>query len=726
MGWFEEQLRARAQTDQRALQDVITEMAGTVVGSRLLARYRESRIIARNAIGAVLAFYHIELPELPETVRELDEILNYLSREYNFMCRNVLLEKGWHGRAFGAMLGTLKDSGELVSILPGPFGGYYCLNAQTGRKMRITGRNEAQLDPEAICFYMGLPAKKLTRRDLANYMLGQFRSREWLGLGLYVLAGLLPGLLAAPLIRLLYDEALEGAALKALLSLLLFYLTAKLSQSVLDMLKLVAVQRISSKQELTVQAAFMMRVLMLPAAFFRKYAPGELGSRLDLIPDFCNKLLTLTLTGGYTALISLAYLLQLAAFSRAMALAVLAQLLLTLVGGYIALRSIGENKKKLLESQARENGHIYASLQEISKIRLSGTETGAFIRWAKLYTRTARVSFRPGFWIGVCGKLPTVITLFTLGVLYFLAERTHLDADAYFGFMAAYGVITAMLTELTGALDGFSAIGPIYRMLRPFLETEPENAGGQPREPVKLSGAILMRDVTFAYEDGGPAVLRHLNLEIKAGQYVAIVGKTGCGKSTLMRLLLGFERPQGGKIYYDRHPLEQLDARDVRRQIGTVLQDGKLFVGDIYSNIVICNPMLSLEEAWDAAEKAGIAEDIRRMPMGMRTLISEDNGGISGGQKQRLMIARAIANRPKLLLFDEATSALDNLSQKRVSDALDTLKCTRIVIAHRLSTIKNCDRILVLDEGTVKADGTYDALLETSPLFRELVKRQTL
>ena len=193
-----------------------------------------------------------------------------------------------------------------------------------------------------------------------------------------------------------------------------------------------------------------------------------------------------------------------------------------------------------------------------------------------------------------------------------------------------------------------------------------------------------------------------------------------------MRLLLGFETPQRGTIYYDRNMLDKLDLRSVRQQIGTVLQDGKLFIGDIYSNIVICNPSLSLDEAWEAAELAGISEDIRQMPMGMRTLISEENGGISGGQKQRLMIARAIANHPKILFFDEATSALDNISQKKVSESLDSLKCTRIVIAHRLSTIRNCDRILVMDQGNIVGDGSYEELLVNCPLFEELVKRQML
>ena len=215
-------------------------------------------------------------------------------------------------------------------------------------------------------------------------------------------------------------------------------------------------------------------------------------------------------------------------------------------------------------------------------------------------------------------------------------------------------------------------------------------------------------------------------MKIRPGQYVAIVGKTGCGKSTLMRILLGFEKPEKGAVYYDGRNLDALDVKSLRHKIGVVMQNGKLFQGDIYSNITISAPQLTLKEAWEAAEMAGMKEDIENMPMGMHTVISEGSGGISGGQRQRLMIARAIAPKPKVLMFDEATSALDNITQKIVSDSLEKLKCTRIVIAHRLSTIRNCDRIIVLDGGKIIEDGTYDELIEKNGFFAELVERQRL
>ena len=239
-----------------------------------------------------------------------------------------------------------------------------------------------------------------------------------------------------------------------------------------------------------------------------------------------------------------------------------------------------------------------------------------------------------------------------------------------------------------------------------------------------LRGRVELSHVSFRYTETMPMVLEDLSLQIRAGEYVAVVGRTGCGKSTLIRLILGLETPQKGAVYFDGRDMQTLDLRSLRRHIGTVIQDGKLFQGSIYENIAISAPGLTLEEAWQAAELAGIADDIRAMPMGMHTLITEGAGGISGGQRQRLMIARAIAPRPKLLVFDEATSALDNITQKKVSQSLDSLKCTRIVIAHRLSTIRQCDRILVLDGGRIIEDGTYKELLAKNGFFAELVARQ--
>ena len=262
-------------------------------------------------------------------------------------------------------------------------------------------------------------------------------------------------------------------------------------------------------------------------------------------------------------------------------------------------------------------------------------------------------------------------------------------------------------------------------MVKPILEAQPEVSEGK-KVIERLSGGIELNNVSFRYNENMPLIVDNLSLKIRPGQYVALVGSTGCGKSTLMRLMLGFETPQKGAVYYDGKDISKVDLKSLRRKIGVVMQNGKLFSGDIYSNIVISAPWLTLDDAWEAAELSGIADDIRRMPMGMNTIISEGAGGVSGGQRQRLMIARAIAPKPKILMFDEATSALDNITQKKVSDSLDGLKCTRIVIAHRLSTIRQCDRIIYLENGRIAEDGTYDELIAKNGKFAELVARQRL
>ena len=306
-----------------------------------------------------------------------------------------------------------------------------------------------------------------------------------------------------------------------------------------------------------------------------------------------------------------------------------------------------------------------------------------------------------------------------------MAVKTKVSVSEYYAFNTAYGMVSSAFMSLSSIALTFAKFKPILERVKPLLDTTPEISEGK-QVLTRLSGNIELNNVSFRYNESMPNVIDNLSLKIKAGQYVAIVGKTGCGKSTLMRLLLGFEKADRGAIYYDNKDINSLDLKSLRRKIGSVMQNGKLFQGDIYSNITISAPWLSVDEAFEAADIAGIGEDIRRMPMGMFTMISEGSGGISGGQRQRLMIARAIAPKPKILMFDEATSDLDNITQKKVCEALDAMKCTRIVIAHRLSTIKQCDRIIVLDGGHIVEDGTYDELISKKGFFYELVERQRI
>jgi ATP-binding cassette subfamily C protein len=263
---------------------------------------------------------------------------------------------------------------------------------------------------------------------------------------------------------------------------------------------------------------------------------------------------------------------------------------------------------------------------------------------------------------------------------------------------------------------------PLYERAAPILKTLPE-VDSTRSNPGELSGAIEANHLVFRYRPDSPLVLRDLSFTVQPGQFVAFVGPSGCGKSTLLRLLLGFEQPESGAVYFDGQDLAGLDVQAVRRQMGVVLQTGKLISGDILTNIIGAAP-LTVDDAWEAARLSGLDRDIQAMPMGLHTVINESGGGLSGGQRQRMMIARAIVAKPRLLLFDEATSALDNHTQSIVSQSLKGLKATRIVIAHRLSTIIDADRIFVVDKGRIEQSGTYEELMKQGGLFAELAKRQ--
>ena len=430
------------------------------------------------------------------------------------------------------------------------------------------------------------------------------------------------------------------------------------------------------------------------------------------------------LSVGLTSLMSLIYVMQIFGFARVLVIPSLIIILATVVIGLFASLLQIDISRRRMKLAAQENGMAFAMLNGIQKIRLSGSEKRVFARWAQKYSENARLQYNPPLLIKLNSVLVTAISLFGTIVLYYLAVRYGVSVSDYYGFSAAYGMVMGAFSTLSGVAISIAGIRPVLEMSEPILKAEPE-VSAEKDMVTRLSGSIEVSHVSFRYEENTPYVLKDLSLKIKAGEYVAIVGRTGCGKSTLIRLLLGFEKPETGAVYYDRRDLASLDPRSLRKHIGVVIQNGQLFQGDIFSNITISAPQLTLDEAWEAAEIAGIAQDIRDMPMGMQTMISEgQNGGVSGGQKQRLMIARAIAPKPRILIFDEATSALDNKTQKQVSDALDHLKSTRIVIAHRLSTIKNCDRILVMDQGAIIEEGTYDELIEKKGAFAELVARQ--
>ena len=469
----------------------------------------------------------------------------------------------------------------------------------------------------------------------------------------------------------------------------------------------------------------MMRVLSLPADFFKKYSSGELSSRAQYIQSICSMLVSTVISTGLTSVFSLVYISQIFEYAPALVVPALCVILATIAFSLITTFAQMKITKKKMEISAKENGMSYSMITGIQKIKLSGAEKRMFARWSKLYSEQIAATYNPPMFLRANGAFSSIISLGGTILMYFMAVESGVSVADYYAFNTAYGMVSGAFMSIAGIAISLAQFKPTVEMAKPIMDAIPEVSEGK-LVVERLSGGIELNNVSFRYNENMPNVVDDLSLKIRPGQYVAIVGSTGCGKSTLMRIMLGFEKPQKGAVYYDGKDLNSMDLKSLRRKIGVVMQNGKLFQGDIYSNIVISAPQLTMDDAWAAAEQSGIADDIRRMPMGMHTIISEGSGGISGGQRQRLMIARAIAPKPRILMFDEATSALDNITQKIVSESLDKLKCTRIVIAHRLSTIRDCDRIIYLEKGKILEDGTYDELIALNGKFAELVERQRL
>jgi ABC-type bacteriocin/lantibiotic exporter with double-glycine peptidase domain len=535
----------------------------------------------------------------------------------------------------------------------------------------------------------------------------------------------LVGKLVPKLTNMLYGSVLEHRNVSVLMAIAVFMICVKVSQLTISAGSQLISSCVQTRLDLYIESAAMMRVLSMPPSFFREYSSGDLSSRMQSVSSLCSALVSAVLSSGLTSLISLLYITDIFRYTPALVLPSLVIIALTIGMSVLNLVLETSRQKKIMEQDAKTMGLSYALVNGIQKIRLAGAEKRTFAHWAGSYNRSAQLQYNPPMILKINTVINEAIRLGGTITLYAIALAGAVTLKDYMSFIAAYGMVMGAFSSLVGVIMVFARIKPVLDMASPILKTVPETKD-QGQVLTSLNGNIEMNNVTFRYIKDGPKIIDNMSMKIRAGEYVAIVGPSGCGKSTLMRLLLGFEKPEQGGIFYDGRNLNKINLQSLRRRIGTVMQQGGLFNDSIYANIAISAPSLSMKEAWAAAEIACIADDIREMPMGMHTIISEGQGGISGGQKQRLMIARAIAPKPSILIFDEATSALDNIAQKKVTQALDSLNCTRIVIAHRLSTIRSCGRILYLGNGRILEEGTYEELMEKKGLFAEMVERQQI
>ena len=723
MGWFEEQVKTRKKLDAKTFEDSFLSLAGIRKDNQ--SELSDEAVRDNYVISQILSYFRHQLVDIPHNITNFNDKLNYVLSQSDIECRKVELNNDYVGDATSPILIFTLLNNFPVVLFPQGTDQYYYINYQTGKKVYIKASLVNRLELEAYSFYRPLPNKKVSIKEYAKYLHHSIRPLDIILLIIFSAIASGVGLLLPYLTKTLTGGVAVNKDINQFIWISIYLVATATGLLLINAIKGFVNTRIGIKIEKSVTEATMMRLLSLPTSFFKKYNTGELTMRFRSVPNLAMTIVSGIFVTLISVIMSLAYLFQLVSFAPVLILPVVL-ILLASTGFSILVSIIQRNhQRKQFELTSKEAGLTYGMINGIQKIRLAGSEKRVFAKWANAYAKSERVTYNPPLILRLSMAISLFITFLGNIAIYYVASKNNIDVGSYMAFVSAYGVLSAAFASLVQMVGLIFNIQPIYEMAKPLLDAEPESTVGK-KVIEAISGNIKMENISFKYTDTGPLIVDNLSLNIKEGEYVAIVGQTGCGKSTLVRLLLGFEKPLTGNIFFDDNNIEDVDLSSLRRNIGTVLQNGVLFHADIFSNIIISSPNLKEEEAWRAAEIANIADDIREMPMGMKTVISEGQGGISGGQKQRIMIARAIVHQPKILVFDEATSALDNKTQKSISESIGRLNCTRIVIAHRLSTIINADRIIMLEGGKIIEEGNYQTLIDKKGKFAELVERQRL
>ncbi|MEV7393098.1 NHLP bacteriocin export ABC transporter permease/ATPase subunit [Streptomyces sp. NPDC091215] len=706
----------RAQAD-RTLLASIGKGSKRTTAADADASYAACKLVAQAA--------GIALAEPAQSGTESDRIdpVERVALASRVRTRAVRLDGSWWRDNVGPLVGHRALSGAPVALL-WRRGGYVAVHPATGRETPIEKANAEEFEPRAVMFYRPLPDKALTPLGLLRFSLQGTRG----DLGSLLLAGLVTVAIGS-LVPIATGKVLGDYVPKAQTNLIVQVCLAVMISAVVSaaftLLENLTILRLEGRIEATLQPAVWDRLLRLPTKFFTQRSTGELASAAMGISAIRRLLAGVGPVVAQSVTVGAMNLGLLFWYSVPMALAAVGMLVV------IAALFLGLGlwqvrwQRKLVVLGNKLNNQAFQTLRGLPKLRVAAAENYAYAAWAGEFARSRELQQKVGRIKNLTTVLGSVyLPVCTLLMFMLLAgpARGAMDAASFLTFNTSVTMLLTAVTSLTGSFVSAVAALPLFEEIKPVLEAAPEVRTASTR-PGPLSGAVKARRLSFRYADDGPLVLDDVSFDIRPGEFVAVVGPSGCGKSTLLRLLIGFDKPVSGSVLYDGQDLGALDQSAVRRQCGVVLQHAQPFTGSILDVICGTEPYTP-EEAMAAAELAGLAEDIKRMPMGLHTIVA-GSGAISGGQRQRLMIAQALIRRPRILFFDEATSALDNDTQRTVIESTRKLNATRIVIAHRLSTVMDADRVIVMEDGKVAQQGPPAQLLaDTGGRLHELVRRQ--
>ena len=680
----------------------LQQLAQRVDGDR--KAMRQTVDILRSMIDRKLWKQMQSGADLPSNFDELELLLE----QYNVFFRTITLSDGWWTRCTGYMLGFMADDNSHVVLVPG-FTDYTFTHPKTGESMKAS-KHHNLLKQEALIACFPLPEENLTVWSIMRYAVSCLCIYDLLFCLIACLGVTLLTMFTPYVCKLIFSEVIPSGDASQIVPIATLLLSAAAGLTMVEIARNLVVVRIKDKVEYSLQTAIMSRLLLLPATFIKEFTPGDISNRLLSLSRVSSNLTANFLSTLLTFLFSAVMFIQFFIYGGPLLTTGIIVIMIQLFAIMIEYYYTEKVQLSVNASGSHLIGTLFALFSGIQKIKTSGAEFRAFHQWAKAYAPSEMYSSSQplaSFYItGVsyCLKfLPMIVTMWA-------AWHYGLALSDYIAYCAVLSLVCKAVSQLQGITKMVSRLLPETRLCQPIMAATPEVKEGR-RVVKRITGQIDIRGLKFRYADDMPLLFDGLNLTINSGDYVALVGASGCGKSTLMRLMLGLESPLAGSIFYDQYDLSDINLRSLRQYcLGICMQEGQLVEGTIRDNIIFNDPLLSDDDAWEAARLVALDKDIRQFPLGMDTPITVDGKGVSGGQRQRILIARALVRKPTVLFLDEATSALDNISQHIVIENLAKLKCTRIVIAHRLSTIQQCNRIIVLKNGRVADEGNFEEL----------------
>ncbi len=690
-------------------------------------------LIAAGAIGRVLNI-NIQPPNNSEDLSLLQDPLEAIARASQCRIRRVQLVGNWWQQEHGPLLAYTAEDNSPVALLPNQEKGkgYFLYDPIRETRIPVNETVAQTLAARAYVFYRPLPLIVNNFIELFKFGIEGYQ-QDILLIALVGILTTILGMVVPFATGMLIDQAIPDSDRLLLWQIGLALFAAALGKSAFQLSQGIITLRVENATDANLQLVVWDRLLKITPAFFRKYTSGDLVNRLLAVRQIRSQLSGATQRTLLSAVFSLLnlglmfiYNVQLALIG--LGISILA-IIVTITSGILLVRKQRQQEK--LDGEI--DGLTVQIIGGVAKLRVAAAEERAFATWAEKYAQKTKLTFSIQKINDAVSTFNEALPLISSVLLFWFAmlfiqiaqaqdKPINLTPGIFLAFYAAFGTFISGVTNLSNTLTDILGIVPLWERAKSIVQAPTEYDPNR-TDCGRLAGRVILDHITFRYREDSPLILDNVCIEANPGEFIAIVGPSGSGKSTLFRLLLGFEVPHSGTIYYDGQDLAGLDVTSVRRQLGVVLQNGRVQQSSIFENIA-CGALITLQEAWKAAEMAGLAEDIEQMPMGMHTVVSEGGSNLSGGQRQRLLIARALIGKPKIILMDEATSALDNRTQAVVTQSLETLKATRIVIAHRLSTISHADRIYVLEAGRVVQAGSFAELVEQDGLFLKLVARQ--